>query len=246
MRYIANLERMLERALERPAARLFRTRLQPIQVQRRIERAMEERKQAEGKRIHAPDAFHIRLARTDFEDLRSGHDINVVASDLADAALVFARRRGYTLDGRPRIELSPESGLRVGEIDVETLFSSDARDSGAGSLEHTTAFEVPAVHGPIAVLREVRRDGTERSVRVDGRLLTIGRGDDNGLVLPDPRVSRHHAQVRARHGMLVLTDLDSRNGVRVNGARVAEAALGPGDRIELGDTVLVVDAVAPD
>jgi pSer/pThr/pTyr-binding forkhead associated (FHA) protein len=92
----------------------------------------------------------------------------------------------------------------------------------------------------------VSRDGREREVRIDGTLLTIGRSPDNGLALDDARVSRHHARLRARHGMLVLTDLDSTNGVRVNGVRVAEVALGVGDRIEIGDTVLVVDAVAPD
>ena len=46
--------------------------------------------------------------------------------------------------------------------------------------------------------------------------------------------------------MLVLTDLDSTNGVRVNGVRAAEVALGVGDRIEIGDTVLVVEAVSAD
>jgi pSer/pThr/pTyr-binding forkhead associated (FHA) protein len=83
-------------------------------------------------------------------------------------------------------------------------------------------------------------------VRIDGSLLTIGRSADNGLAIDDSRVSRHHARLRARHGMLVLTDLDSTNGVRVNGVRVAEVALGVGDQIEIGDTVLVVEAVAPD
>ena len=107
-------------------------------------------------------------------------------------------------------------------------------------------FEVPAVRAPSALLRAVGRDGREREIRIDGSLLTIGRSPDNGLVLDDGRVSRHHARLRARHGMLILTDLDCTNGVRVNGVRVAEVALGVGDRIEIGDTVLVVDAVASD
>jgi pSer/pThr/pTyr-binding forkhead associated (FHA) protein len=42
----------------------------------------------------------------------------------------------------------------------------------------------------------------------------------------------------------VLTDLGSTNGSRVNGARVDEVVLGEGDRIELGDTVLVVESVS--
>jgi pSer/pThr/pTyr-binding forkhead associated (FHA) protein len=45
--------------------------------------------------------------------------------------------------------------------------------------------------------------------------------------------------------MLVLTDLGSANGVLVNGVSVVEVALGVGDRIQIGDTVLVVDTLAP-
>ena len=40
-------------------------------------------------------------------------------------------------------------------------------------------------------------------------------------------------------------DLGSRNGVRVNGETVVEVVLGVGDRIQIGDTVLIVEAVAP-
>ncbi len=107
-------------------------------------------------------------------------------------------------------------------------------------------FAIPEVRAPSAVLRAVSRDGRQHDIRIDGSLLTIGRAADNGLVLDDAKVSRHHARLRARHGMLVLADLDSTNGVRVNGVRVAEVALGVGDRIEIGDTLLVVEAVAVD
>jgi pSer/pThr/pTyr-binding forkhead associated (FHA) protein len=43
----------------------------------------------------------------------------------------------------------------------------------------------------------------------------------------------------------VLTDLHSTNGTQVNGLRVAEVALGEGDRIQMGDTTLVVESVGP-
>jgi pSer/pThr/pTyr-binding forkhead associated (FHA) protein len=104
-------------------------------------------------------------------------------------------------------------------------------------------FEIPTVEAPKARLREIRSDGTQREIEVDGSALTIGRGSDNGLVLHDSRVSRHHARLQARRGTLIFTDLQSTNGSRVNGSRVAEVVLGEGDRIELGDTVLVVEAL---
>ena len=46
-----------------------------------------------------------------------------------------------------------------------------------------------------------------------------------------------------RRGTLVYTDLQSTNGSRVNGTTVEEVVLGVGDRIELGDTLLIVEAV---
>jgi pSer/pThr/pTyr-binding forkhead associated (FHA) protein len=78
---------------------------------------------------------------------------------------------------------------------------------------------------------------------VGGPQLTIGRANDNGIVLTDGRVSRHHGRLMARHGVLVYTDLGSTNGTRVNGVRVDEIVLGVGDRLLLGDTVLVVETL---
>ncbi|MEI7745264.1 MAG: FHA domain-containing protein, partial [Chloroflexota bacterium] len=105
----------------------------------------------------------------------------------------------------------------------------------------TLVFRRPAPETARALLRVTARDGTERTIHVDGSPLTIGRAPDNVLVLADGRVSRHHGRLQARRGTLVFTDLSSTNGSRVNGVRVDECALGMGDRIVVGDTVLVVE-----
>src|SRR2546429_7991115 len=68
--------------------------------------------------------------------------------------------------------------------------------------------------------------------------LTVGRGWDNDVVLPDISVSRRHALLR-RHGAgYLLLDLGSGNGTRVNGWMVAKARLRNGDEIALGDSVV--------
>ena len=77
---------------------------------------------------------------------------------------------------------------------------------------------------------------------LDGGPVTIGRATDNALVLRDARVSRYHGRLQARSGALVYSDLGSTNGSRVNGIEVDEVVLGAGDRIEVGDTVLVVES----
>jgi hypothetical protein len=242
---LASLERLLERMLERTTARLFGTRLRPIHLQRRIERAMERERRSGVDRIRVPEHYEVHLAPGDLAGL--GTPADEVAAGLADAALVFARTRGYRLADRPSVELVADPRIARGDILVATGFDRGmaARTSPADVSDRTMVFEGPIVRAPAAILREVRRDGLEREVVLDGTLMTIGRADDNELVLDDARVSRHHARLRARHGMLVLMDLGSRNGVRVNGETVVEVVLGVGDRIEIGDTVLVVDAVAP-
>lgn len=73
----------------------------------------------------------------------------------------------------------------------------------------------------------------------NGRFV-IGRADDAGLTLDDPLVSRHHAAIDLQDGHATLVDLDSRNGVRVNGKKVSrERVLAPGDRIAIGSAELV-------
>ena len=90
---------------------------------------------------------------------------------------------------------------------------------------------------------EVREPGrSPRRIPMSGGPIRIGRAPECELVLRDSRVSRRHARLHARDGVLVLTDLGSTNGTLVNGHRVTEVALGAGDRIQIGETSLVIEA----
>lgn len=252
MRPLAAVERFLERLFERPSARLFRSRIQPVQLQRRIERAMETERLSGADRTLVANRYAIRLHPDDLADF--GAFSATLATELADGALAFARSHDYTLADRPRIDLVADPALRQGEIEVDARFvdplriDPDAGEAGEGRpvSTHTMVFERPKVVGPLAVLREIRPDGTQREIDLDGGPMTIGRAGDNALVLHDTRVSRYHARLQARRGTLVFTDLGSTNGSRVNGVTVDEVAVGEGDRIQLGDTVLVVESMPPD
>jgi hypothetical protein len=262
MRPLAELERFFERLFERPTARLFRARLQPIQIQRRIERAMENDRLSGPDGTIVPNRFAVRLSPADMTGI--GEIAGSLAAELADAALTFARAHRYTLADRPQVELVSDPHIRAGEVHVAARYadpalerkrrraSDKALEEGSGEGDgpsqpdppsHTAVFQVPVVSGPIARLREVRPDGSSRQITLDGRPLTIGRASDNSVVLPDGRVSRHHARLQARRGALVLTDLGSTNGSRVNGVAIDEVVLGEGDRIQLGDTILIVESV---
>lgn len=69
--------------------------------------------------------------------------------------------------------------------------------------------------------------------------VTIGREEENSLRLNDDRISRFHAKVQEDSGRVVLTDLDSTNGTRVNGLPVQMRVLQLGDHVMLGRSVLV-------
>jgi hypothetical protein len=279
MRPLTSLERFFEQLFERPAARLFKPRLQPVQLQRRIERAMETERLSGADRTLVPNRFRVHLFPEDLEAF--GELTSTLATDLAEGALAFARAHQYTVLDRPRVDLVADPAVPKGEIRVAARFAErqgvrtggaarvneprpdgdappapsegNGRDGAADEgfdpadprfISQTMVFAAPVVDSPAARLREVRPNGTQREITLDGAPLTIGRANDNGLVINDSRVSRHHARLQARRGALVFTDLESTNGSRVNGSRVAEVALGEGDRIEIGDTVLVVESVS--
>jgi pSer/pThr/pTyr-binding forkhead associated (FHA) protein len=64
--------------------------------------------------------------------------------------------------------------------------------------------------------------------------ITIGRGPDNTIVVNDPSISTHHAQLLLERDTYRLKDLDSTNGTRVNGKPVTEAVLRFDNRIQFG------------
>nr|PZN80828.1 MAG: hypothetical protein DIU57_13945 [Pseudomonadota bacterium] len=81
--------------------------------------------------------------------------------------------------------------------------------------------------------------------RLDHRLVRIGRQDDNDLCIKDATIHRYHAVIYPSPDEgLMIADLSGPegNGVKVNGERVAQALLKPGDRLDLGRVELRIGA----
>lgn len=70
--------------------------------------------------------------------------------------------------------------------------------------------------------------------------ITLGREEGNHIQLYDERISRYHAKIHETDGCVVLTDLQSTNGTKVNGEIVQMWTLHPGDLISIGRSVLLV------
>jgi hypothetical protein len=222
-----------------------------VQIQRRIERAMETQRRPTAERTLVPNRFVVHLHP---EDLAAFADMaGELASGLADEALSFARAHHYSLTERPQVDLVADAAVPRADIRVDGRFTpahgpepehrpADASATGDSADPMATAvFLLPQSRSPRAVLRATDPDGRTREVIIETGGLTIGRAEDNAFVARDVRVSRHHGQIIGRRGTLVYVDLGSTNGSKVNGEPITEVVLGVGDRLEVGDTELVLE-----
>jgi pSer/pThr/pTyr-binding forkhead associated (FHA) protein len=71
---------------------------------------------------------------------------------------------------------------------------------------------------------------------------TIGRVEDNTFQIADPSVSSHHCEVHLRGEEILIRDLNSTNGSFINGEKIAEKILKPGETLRLGQVELKLEA----
>ena len=89
------------------------------------------------------------------------------------------------------------------------------------------------------ILNVKLKDGTFQSFEFLGRkYISIGRWKNNDVVLDDPTVSGHHANIDYVNDLIYLYDLDSRNGSFVNKKRITSQLLKSGDVINLGNSTI--------
>jgi hypothetical protein len=108
------------------------------------------------------------------------------------------------------------------------------RAGAAQSLSQGAPTAIVSLDGLAYLVLE--QDPDQIPSPINSATFRIGRLADNDLVIRDPSVSRHHAEIRRqRDGTFQVIDLDSMNGVFVNGTKVRESALKQGDQLDVGD-----------
>lgn len=142
----------------------------------------------------------------------------------------------------PGARRSPESAARsvaapapAAPAPAAPAPDASSRD-GRPAIDRTQVISAVPATGLQLVIRSGGAVGT--AVPVQGTRLTAGRSADCVLTIEDSTVSREHAAFVRRGPAWWVVDLGSTNGTRVNGARVAEHPLQPGDRVEFGDAVV--------
>lgn len=87
--------------------------------------------------------------------------------------------------------------------------------------------------------------GGTKVFSIQAAVTNIGRRSDNNLIVDDPRISRYHAQVRYVRGRFIIFDLNSTGGTYVNGQRVNQSVLYPGDVISLSGLPIIFGQDSP-
>lgn len=92
------------------------------------------------------------------------------------------------------------------------------------------------------ILRYVLTDGTQKEVELSEKSITIGRGADVDISIPDKLASRVHCGISYWDEAYFVRDFKSRNGTFVNDKQIEVARLNSGDRIRVGDTILILES----
>ena len=142
-------------------------------------------------------------------------------------------------DTRERTVRRLRRGYVAGRLDTETFSRrvDVALRADHGDDLHGLTSDLPAPHALPRWRPRLRRAPGLLAGAVAGRLV-LGRSSGCQLVFGDDTVSRRHAELTLVEGRWMLRDLGSSNGTWVNGRRVMEAEVAPGDELQLGGLAL--------
>jgi hypothetical protein len=248
MSVLRNIEHKIEGLFEGVFGRAFRTHVQPVELARKLVKEMEDHRVISVSRVYAPNEYTVYLAPADREQFASYEDS--LRSELQEYVAENARRERYELLSPPEVKFETDSDLEMGEFGIATRMvqgpvpqpgAPEPQPQPAATMVYRKPVETEAVSAEeLGLGREtvsLTVNGTKHEL--DQRQVTIGRSKDCDIQLPDPNVSRRHAEVRQEGAAYWVVDLDSTNGMEVNGRRQKRAKLRQGDRIVLGSTELV-------
>jgi Protein of unknown function (DUF3662)/FHA domain len=241
---VARFESFIERLMERTLTRAPHSRLQPVEIGKRLARVMDADQVVGTMGVRVPNIFDVELSPADFAQFKPIQ--SSVTQELETYLSRVARDRLFVLATSPIVRLHSSSELKAGEFGVRAQMEDigpvaystvnatpQARERAAP--QYTRAMPAVAAPPPVAAMRHVSQlVAPDRSYRLDASPISIGRAPDNAIAVDDRRVSRHHADLVQAEGRWMVHDLGSTNGTAVNGRLVKQSPLRDGDRLSLG------------
>jgi len=231
MSALKRFEQFMENMVEGSVARMFGSPVQPAEIAKRLERAMESQQKISVRRVIVPNMYRVFLNPRDFaafEPMRGD-----LEREMGNYLSELAAEREFTMLEHPHVELAEDASVPRRTIQVVAEIAQPGSDSGTQVMSATIQMEAQQQSNSRALLLHETSKGVH-PIPLETTLLTLGRGLNNDIVLEDARVSRHHAQLRYKTRRFWVTDLGSTNGTFVNGEPVSETALRNGDVLSLG------------
>ena len=252
MPVLRSIESKIESLFEGVFGRAFRTNVQPIELARKLVKEMDEHKNVSVSRVYVPNEYTVYLSPADRKQF-AGYEGSLVG-ELQEYLAEHARRERYALVREPKVTITEDDDLAVGEFGIATrlvepepvpadLPQEPPAEPASEPVSQTIVYRAstPPVVAPPAPpmpdLVTLTVGGAPR--RVSTPSVVIGRSRDADVRLSDEGISRRHAEIRLEDGAYWLVDLGSMNGTRVNGKRVDRARLADGDAITVGSTEIV-------
>ncbi|MBN2548976.1 MAG: FHA domain-containing protein [Anaerolineales bacterium] len=228
---LSQFEARLQSLIEGSAALLFPLKLMPVNLAERLIQAMKDGIHTDlSGELLAPNLFVISVHPDAHQAI---NDDPLLLDQLADSLQQAGTEFGLVFSSHPVVRLEADAHIPTGEMRVKALDS-------LANLDHTGTIEaLPEQAGtPVLPKAYLIVDGT-RVCPLQQPVVNIGRRSDNQLVIDDPRISRLHAQLRLSGSRYILFDLDSSGGTWVNGQRITQCSLSPGDVISLSGVPLI-------
>jgi Protein of unknown function (DUF3662)/FHA domain len=246
------IEQKIEALFEGVFGRAFRANVQPVELARKLAKEMDDHRSISVSRVYVPNEYTIFLSPDDrgqFEEYETS-----LLGELEEYLAEHARKEDYALLSPPKVLMETDDDLALGEFGTATRMVQPRRARGAPadggpppqaepgatmiykpkSTPQATEAASPAELGVEREVVFLSWDGERREV--DKRRVVLGRSRDCDIQLADPNVSRRHAEVRQEGSAFWVVDLESTNGLEVNGKRVKRAKLADGDTFTIGST----------
>lgn len=235
MSALSRFESFMENIVEGSVARLFRSPVQPAEIAKRLERAMEANQQISVRRVIVPNLYRAFLSPEDmaaFEPIKAE-----VEREMANYLTELAQERSFSMLEHPTVVLAADPSVprRTIQVVAETVASAAQNTISSTQVIQTAPQQAPQKKARLLLQTP---NGTN-TIPLESTLVSVGRGLNNDIILEDTRVSRHHAQLRYRSRRFWIADLGSTNGTFLNGERVTERALRNDDTISLGGLELI-------
>jgi hypothetical protein len=251
---LRTLEQKIESLFEGVFGRAFRTNVQPVELARKLAKEMDDHRTISVSRVYVPNEYTIYLAPSDREQFESYEDS--LKLELQEYLAEHARRESYALLTSPKVLLETDDDLEMGEFGIATRMTQTKGSAEPAPEAGATMIYKPKT--PVAQQTEAvsaEELGMEREIvtltangqrhEIGKRRSTIGRSKECDVQIADPNVSRRHAELIQEGATYWVVDLDSTNGIEVNGKRTRRAKLANGDTFKMGSTEITFGRELP-